>query len=372
MDKKWTASKFWNLKKVEYHSNDFLVLLQIFRVYLLCNVFITLNDFYNARADRVSKLISTKLDFFLSFKLTYRDKPVTCIIFLTFISCFSLAYMLRLVESPVSKDLVFGDPNYDKNNYDLFSNSLWNVLVIYTTVGYGEFFPKTTLGMCVCVITSLYGIILVSIIIMTMQNLSQFNKREYSSKDLIDRLKAKNDLIEPSRNYFIENLRYLVIQNKYMTKLAKLEKQYGNMKSDIEKENNHIDLSKYIKTHEEENINIDEKIDDLNNNINTETRLNNENDVSHNKSKMNTLKGQIIELKTNFCNDMEKILISKIEKKRELKKGLKDYYRDYMKYDPLDDVKEQVDILENKMFKMEEKNIQIEKLLRSFLNKVSI
>lgn len=281
---------------------------------------------------------------------------------MTFISCFSLAYMLRIVESPVSKDIKFGDANYDKNNYEYFSNSLWNVLVIYTTVGYGEFFPKTTLGMCVCVLTSLYGIILVSIIIMTMQNLSQFNKREYASKDLIDRLKAKNDLIEPSRDYFIENLRYLVIQNKYMSRLKKLENQYGDLQSNENrlKDSNQIDLSRFITGQEP---NFDDKLD-------TETRLNNH-DLSENTIKMENLKAQIIELKANFSKDLEKIFISKIEKKRELRKGLKDYYRDYMKYDPLDEVKEQVDTLDQKINKIEEKNIQIEKLLKSFLSKIS-
>ena len=51
------------------------------------------------------------------------------------------------------------------------TNSIWNVIITMTTVGYGDIYPKTTMGRLVGVIVAMWGLFLVSMFTVTLSNL---------------------------------------------------------------------------------------------------------------------------------------------------------------------------------------------------------
>lgn len=58
------------------------------------------------------------------------------------------------------------------------TNSIWNVIITMTTVGYGDIYPKTTMGRLVGVIVAMWGLFLVSMFTVTLSNLFQFTAGE--------------------------------------------------------------------------------------------------------------------------------------------------------------------------------------------------
>jgi hypothetical protein len=63
-----------------------------------------------------------------------------------------------------------------------------------TTVGYGDIYPKTTMGRVVGVAIALWGLFLVSIFTVTLSNLFTFSQGEKKAYDLGERLNLKDEL----------------------------------------------------------------------------------------------------------------------------------------------------------------------------------
>ena len=58
--------------------------------------------------------------------------------------------------------------------WDQLWNGFWDLVIIMTTVGYGDFYPRTYLGRCICVIACFTGQFFISLMIMSMANTSNF------------------------------------------------------------------------------------------------------------------------------------------------------------------------------------------------------
>jgi len=61
-------------------------------------------------------------------------------------------------------------------------------------VGYGDFFPVSTMGRVVGIIVALWGMFLVSFFVVTLTNLLEFTEGELKSFKILTRLALKEDL----------------------------------------------------------------------------------------------------------------------------------------------------------------------------------
>lgn len=55
---------------------------------------------------------------------------------------------------------------------------MWCIVAVMTTVGYGDFYPRTHLGRCVAVLGCVVGQFFVSIMVVAMSNSAQFSSAE--------------------------------------------------------------------------------------------------------------------------------------------------------------------------------------------------
>lgn len=55
-------------------------------------------------------------------------------------------------------------------SFDSMENSIWNVIITMTTIGYGDFVPKTTLGRAIIVILTIWGAFVISIMVVVLNN----------------------------------------------------------------------------------------------------------------------------------------------------------------------------------------------------------
>ena len=116
----------------------------------------------------------------LGYKLT-RLTAIRCLIindpyiFLTIVTIVivvTISFSLRIIEGP----LIFLDN--DGIDLSFISNCIWLTLVTMTTVGYGDYYPKTNLGRLLCVISSIIGTILMSFIVVALIIFLRFSNNQ--------------------------------------------------------------------------------------------------------------------------------------------------------------------------------------------------
>ena len=63
-----------------------------------------------------------------------------------------------------------------------------------TTVGYGDFFPKSNIAWVIGLICSFYGVYIVSLFVVTMMNFLEMDSTQERAYDLNNRLEDKDEL----------------------------------------------------------------------------------------------------------------------------------------------------------------------------------
>lgn len=94
-----------------------------------------------------------------------REKPYTIIMQITLLCVFIFGYAIRICELPLSRN---------EENLSVFHNYLnafWNVIITFSTVGYGDIYVRTFLGRVVIVIVIIFGVFIVSLMVASFQQL---------------------------------------------------------------------------------------------------------------------------------------------------------------------------------------------------------
>lgn len=73
-------------------------------------------------------------------------------------------------------------------------NAMWCIFVSMTTVGYGDFYPKTQFGRFICILACLVGVYFVSMLMVFLTSKSVFNQHENKAFKLIMRLHHREEV----------------------------------------------------------------------------------------------------------------------------------------------------------------------------------
>lgn len=97
------------------------------------------------------------------------------IVFICSILIFSLS--LRIAERDVERiyeslydTSLGGSQKSGTNDISDFSNALWLTIITMTTVGYGDYYPRTTFGRVIDVILVVWGTFVVSLMVVVLTN----------------------------------------------------------------------------------------------------------------------------------------------------------------------------------------------------------
>ena len=85
-----------------------------------------------------------------------------------------------------------------------------------TTVGYGDYVPKTMLGRLITFLTALSGNILLAMNISFLQSKTQMTSDEEHALDFIERMEERENMQSIAASYFKANFTYFVHKKKFI------------------------------------------------------------------------------------------------------------------------------------------------------------
>ena len=207
---KVTFSKRYYRYTVTYEVNEMLLIITLLRVYVIFRFLIAISTFYSSRADRIAHLVGSHLNRLFVVRCIVLTYPFTFLVVTAIIFVVITGYMLRIAESPVYNDKM-GD-----NDYRKYVNCLWNVLVTMTTVGYGDYYPVTTLGRLINIFVSLWGNCLTSFMVVALHNGLVFDENQEKAFKLRERQLLVETLRKKVAMFFKAGYKYVCDKKKYM------------------------------------------------------------------------------------------------------------------------------------------------------------
>lgn len=108
-------------------------------------------------------MYGSRADSLFALKSMMMDQPAKFISVVFFSAVLIFAEALRICEAPLIRV-------HDKNSVDSFQDALWMVVVTSMTVGYGDLVPQTTPGRILMFFCAMFGVILVGLLVVTVEN----------------------------------------------------------------------------------------------------------------------------------------------------------------------------------------------------------
>lgn len=167
-----------------YSLNSLMSIICLLRVWFLIQYYLTHNIFSAPRTKRMAEMSSVNVDIMFSLKASIIKYPYR-VYFLLFITCliFSI-FSLRVFEMELDSITSYNFKNY--------WNSSWCLIITILTVGYGDFVPSTSYGRIIGIITTMYGVFLLSMLIISVTNFLVLENNEKNIYLLIERIYMKN------------------------------------------------------------------------------------------------------------------------------------------------------------------------------------
>jgi hypothetical protein len=209
---------------VHYSFNSLLSIWTMARLYLLVRLVCAMSVFRTSRAQRVCQVQGTQADNWFAARGLMAAYPASVLIVLLFGSAVVAGWMLYIFESPLSP--------YTNIDYS-YKNTLWLVLISMTTVGYGDFYPCTTPGRIVVILACIWGVIILSLIVLALTTQLEPTTAQATSYSLLERLQFQQQLVSVAASFISAAGRCCHIAKTDPGNQPKLQKQQINLREKI-------------------------------------------------------------------------------------------------------------------------------------------
>lgn len=152
-------------------------------------------------------MFGSQLDDLFVLKSLFKKSPTAFLSIFGTIIIFIFAYAMRIIESPVWA--VAADYRASLFDFRQIENNVWWSFVTITSIGYGDYIPRTILGRAIAVIAALAGVLFISLLILAMTKKFTPNEKEMKVIDFISRIEAKEKLFQLSEHLLFTTFRYL-------------------------------------------------------------------------------------------------------------------------------------------------------------------
>lgn len=143
---------------------------------------------------------NAKANWFFVFKCQSKEHPIITVGVLILLSAVWGGYLIQITERPYQ--YISG------KDWDYIWNGMWCAIVTMTTVGYGDFTPKTLLGRIVTVLISIWGNFLTSIMVIALFKITRLDSKQNRALRKIKEKERKKQLISLAQSTIYHFMKY--------------------------------------------------------------------------------------------------------------------------------------------------------------------
>ncbi|OMJ75698.1 hypothetical protein SteCoe_25105 [Stentor coeruleus] len=145
-----------------------------------------------------------------ALKAILKDMPQLLLLPGFAISTVALGVALQVYERPFNEDNYMssttncgGESEITTStlDYTFLYNAEWLVLLTMTTVGFGDFYPRTHMGRLIAIIAAIWGTFLISLMIIMFNNFVSFSRGEEKCYKLLKKIIESRELREYAKKF---------------------------------------------------------------------------------------------------------------------------------------------------------------------------
>lgn len=217
-----------------YNYNAIISVIVCTKLYILGRVFSYYSRWTSDTAVAICNKYKVKTGMQFAIKSEMKKRPEIILSLLLLFVLSLLAFALRTFEYGIisSNDT---SVNLLKGSAALKSldNCFWLIIVTMTTVGYGDYYPRSHLGRFVGVIACILGMLLLSLVVVSLGSISEFTSEEKKAFTRLKKLLADDNLQNKSASVIktiillnrIGSISYR-LQNKNKNKLNNINERF--------------------------------------------------------------------------------------------------------------------------------------------------
>jgi len=172
-------------RDTRFQINDALLMLQIFFKLLPAYVFmVTVSKWNDPKSQRCCSIFGVKANFLYGLKALMIQDPIRVVIYSFFLSLIQLGLSLQIFEREVDE------------NFKNLTTSLWTVIITLTSVGYGDYYPKSDMGRLIGIITAFWGVFFLSLFVVALTNTLELSESDQRAFILLRRLFTRESMKE--------------------------------------------------------------------------------------------------------------------------------------------------------------------------------
>ena len=207
--------------------------LSLLRIFFLSKILSSLTRWTSTKNDFICKKFGCNANNSFAFKAFQKEHPFIILIIIFISTCIICGLSIRNFE------ILFWEQKEESSYFQEWENvwnSVWFIFVSMTTVGYGDFYPKTIPGRIYTLICCLVGCYFESSMMVNMTKLTAKNEKEEKAFNLI--------LVVENKNKIKDNQSILIYCSlKYVSKMKLINKciiKNGGIKRNLLKEKTEI------------------------------------------------------------------------------------------------------------------------------------
>ena len=194
-----------------YNLNAIFSIFVIAKCYLILRVYTLYSRWTSDSANSIGNKYNVKVGLHFALKAELKNRPYTMLTIATAIALAILAFAVRTFEyGIVEPENTYVNIKGDNDLQEL-QNCFWLIIVTMITVGYGDMFPKSHFGRFIVIIAAIIGMLLVSLIVVSLAVLTEFTDEEKKAYNVIKKIQADSSAFQKAANVICDvcKLRYL-------------------------------------------------------------------------------------------------------------------------------------------------------------------